>query len=192
MALFPLVPVPSHVSPAEIIDPSLHFMTDSGIETRRALHSRPRRRFTMNYLGKSVEEMRTIRDFLQSCRFGAGDVFQWAHPTAYQVVTANNTTPITLTFPHEYVTGQWINIGNTGIAGVYRITRVNSTQIALDGTNAQGTLDLVIMTYLPYAVARFSEDTMPAPETIIGPDQIASAGRRSGFYSFSVTVEEVF
>jgi hypothetical protein len=194
VALYPAIPVPSSTSAPAIIDPILSFQTDSGIETRRALHSRPLRRYTLEYLGKNTQEMRVIRDFLQACRFGAAETIQWAHASAFDTVPFSNTTPIILTYYHGLVTGQWVNIGSpAGLAGAWRITRLNSTEIALQGTSSGGgTGQCTVQQYLAHAVARFSDDTMPEPTKLIGPEGILITGNSTGFFNFSVSLEEVF
>lgn len=193
MPLYPMTPLPSSVSAPAIIDPAHRFASDSGYESRRPMHSRPRRRFTLEYLGKNTQQMRVIRDFLQACRFGAGQTIQFAHMTAFDTVPFANTTPIILTYYHGLVTGQWINIGSPGfLAQPWRITRLNSTEIALDGTVASGPGQCTVQQYLAHAVATFSEDTMPEPTKLIGPEQINAGGNSSGFFNFVVTIEEIF
>lgn len=200
MALFPNDPVPSSVSAPAIIDPLLRFSTDSGVETVRALHSRPLRRFVLEYNGKLTQEVRIIRDFLQECRFGALDPIAWSHPTAYDLVPFSNTTPIILTYAHGMVTGQYINIGfPAGLAGFWQVTRLNPTQISLNGTSAGGgTGTCTAIQYLHTARATFSEDTIPEPTKIVGADRIGPDrpgepfGAIAGRFSFSVTLMEIF
>jgi hypothetical protein len=162
------------------------------------MHSRPRRRYTLEYLGKTVQEMRVIRDFLQVQRFGAGTVLQFVHPNAWDLVPASNTTPIILTFQHEFVTGQWVNIGNTGLAGIWRVSRVSPTQLALDGTSASGAVTVSVYAYLPAAVARFSDDIMESPVKVRGTDHLGpdrpgeTRGALAGRFSWTVQIEEVF
>ena len=191
--LYPTVPTPSSISAPAIIDEAHSFVSDSGYETRRARHSRPRRRFTLEYLGKTTAEMRVISDFLMAHRFGSGQTFEWVHITAFDIVPALNTTPIILNYQHGLVTGMYINIGTPAfLAQPWRITRLNPTMIALDGTVASGATNVSVYTYLPYAVARMSEDTWESAVKLIGPEQLGTAGGRTGFFNFSVSIEEVF
>src|SRR5262245_24685477 len=137
MALFPLSPTPSSVSAPTIIDPMLTFETDQRYSVRRVLTNRPRRRYTVEWLGKHTYEMRQIRDFLLQCRLGAIP-FQWLHPTANEFVSAVNTTPALLDYAHGLYTGQWVVVSGSapsaGLNGVWQVTRVGPTQIALNGT----------------------------------------------------------
>ena len=194
MALYPLTPKPSSVSAPAWIDPALSFVSDSGYESRRVLHSRPRRRFVLEYLGATTQQRREIRDFLLWHRFGNGEVISFAHPTAFDTVPSTATVPVTLNYAHELVTGQSVGISFPAgpLQGTWRITRLGTTDIALDGSTTGGGVNVVVYNYLPNVVARFSEDTMEAPGTIIGPDQIGTAGGRVGYWNFQVTLEEVF
>lgn len=198
MALYPSDVLPSSVSAPAYIDPALRFVSDSGYETRRALHSRPRRRWTMEYNGLSVTDMRFITDFLQSVRFGAGETIQWFHPTAIEIAPASNTTPIWLTFQHSMLTGQYIQILSGPLVGPWRITRVARHAIALDGTGAIGPLTVSLVVYVPNAVARLADDTWESPTKLEGTDRIgadipgAPYGALAGRFSFNVILEEVF
>jgi phage-related protein len=194
--LYPLTPVPSSTSAPAIIDKMISFESDSGYEVRRAITSRPRRRYTLEYLGMTTGEMRQIRDFLQLHRNGVMP-FEWRHPVAWDQVTFLNTTPVILTFDHGLVTGQYVVIGQAPLAGIWAVTRLNSTQIALNGSAASGTSTVSVYAYLPTAVSRMPDSTWEAPAKIIGPESIGGAlggpfGGRTGYFSFSVSVEEVF
>jgi hypothetical protein len=188
------------VSAPAFIDPSLTFESDSGYQSRRVKHSRPRRRYTLDYDGKSAGDLRTIADFLQQVRFGAGQTFEWLHPTAVETnVPGSNTSPIWLTFPHALVTGQWVYmLTPTNLQGPHRITRVSAQAIALDGTVAQGDIQTSLGLYMPYAVARMADDTWESPTKIVGTDRVgpdrpgSALGAVAGYFSFSVVVEEVF
>jgi phage-related protein len=196
MPTYPLPPFPSHVSPPAILDPMIEFSSDQGYQIRRARTSRPRRRWTLDYLGKTVDEMRQIRDFLQQSRLGALE-FAWAHPTAIDKVTVAATTPVTVQWRHGLYTGMWIFIFNSPNPSInnqaFQITRFNEITITLNGTSAagiNGTADALV--YVPHAVGIFREDTFESPATLIGPEQVLYTDRRTGYYSFSVTIEEIF
>ena len=101
---FPTVPVPSSISAPEVIDPMLSFGADMGYEVRRARHSRPRYRYTLEWLGKVTGDMRYIRDFLMQQRLGTL-AFRWFHNTAKETgVLVHPTTPVTLSLPG----GAWL------------------------------------------------------------------------------------
>jgi hypothetical protein len=197
MPTYPLTPLPSKVSAPEIIDPMLLFETDSGYSIRRVKRSRPLRRYTLDYLGKSTLEMRLIQDFFYSQRLGTLE-FDFYHPTASEAVQVLNTTPVILVYPHGLITGQWLIPGltpNTSINGrVWQVTRIDGTHLSLNGSAAGGTGTGQIITYLPHARGVFSDDTWQGPVTLIGPEQVfdAVSGRRSGYFNFTVTIEELF
>lgn len=196
MATYPITPTPSMVSAPEVIDPMWSYRVDQGYEVRRAKHSRRRRRWTLEYLGKSTDEMRQIRDFLQAQRLGALD-FAWHHPTALDKVTVIPTVPASVLWRHGLVTGDWCGIRNspnpTLNEKVWQVTRIDSATLILNGSMAAGVAgpgDAWIM--VPHAVGIFQEGVMASPTTLIGPEQVAYVDRRSGFFSFSVQIEETF
>lgn len=193
MALYPVNPPPSNVSAPAIIDPVLRYSTDAGYEVRRARVSRPRRRYTLDYLGQTTATLRLIRDFIASQRANVVPC-QFYHPLAVDLATINNTTPVILTYEHGLVTGQWVGVGGGfgGINGFWQITRLGPFDISLNGTTSSGTGQVSVIQYLPQALVVFSEDTWPVPTKLIGPDQIARGSFRSGYFSWSVTIEEVF
>lgn len=193
MVLFPTNPVPSSVSAPAIIDEILRFQTDSSYEMRRSLHSRPRYRYTLDYLGMSTQQLRFMRDFIQVHRLGAMSV-QFLHPTAFETLVAGNSTPVTLTYYHGLVSGAWVNIGfgPAGLLGAWPITRLDNTTIALNGSVASGAATVTVAHYLPNAVVRFNGDVWESPAKLIGPERLGGAGIRPGFFSFQLVVEEVF
>ena len=191
---FPPAPVPSSISAPEVIDPMLSFQSDFGYEVRRVLHPRPRFRYTLEWLGKTTHEMRYIRDFLMFQRLGTLP-FSWHHNTGQQSgVVVANTTPIVLTYPttHGLVTGMHVYLFNAvgvgaGLQAVYRVTRLSQEQLLLDGSTAAGAGTVGATVYLPRAVARFPEGTMPSPVKLIGPENGIQ-----GFWNFSLQIEEIF
>lgn len=191
--LYPDVPMPASISAPAWIDPIISYRSDGGYEVRRALASRPRQRYELVYLGVPVQEMRYLRDFLLAHRLGV-NTFEFRHLTAFNAVPVGNTTPVILTYYHGLITGNWINIGAgpAALLGNWQVTRLASNSIALNGTVAVGLGTAVVSTYLPYAVARFNENTWESPVKLMGPDQLNIDGRREGHFSFQVTVEEVF
>jgi hypothetical protein len=191
--LFPDVPLASSVSAPALIDPMLVFRSDGQYEVRRALASRPRRRYTCEYLGVPTQQLRYLRDFLMFHRNGITP-FQWRHPTAFNSVPSTNTSPVWLQFYHGLITGQWVNIGAgpASLLGTWQVTRIDSAQIALNGTTAAGGGNVVVSHYLPNAVARFNENTWESPTKLIGPEQLDIDGRRQGFFSFAIQIEELF
>lgn len=187
---------PSAVSAPAVIDSMLSYQTDQGYEVRRAEHSRPRRRWTLSYLGKTVDEMRLIRDFLQQQRLGALD-FVWQHPTATDRALFDPTTPVTVRWRHGLFTGMWVAVGDTPNPGInnqaWQITRIDELTVTLTGTVAAGIAgNGDVRVWVPHAVGLFQSDTMESPETVIGPEQVPWVQRRSGVFSFSVTIEETF
>ena len=196
MPSFPTTVLPSHVSPPAIIDPMIEFSSDQGYQIRRARTSRPRRRWTMDYLGKNVDELRQIRDFFLQVRLGALE-FAWGHPTAVDPVLVSPTTPVTVQWRHGLYTGMWIFIANGPNPSInnqaFQITRFNEITVTLNGTSAagiQGLADAVV--YVPHAVGIFRDDTFESPATLIGPEQILFTNRRMGYYNFSVEIMELF
>lgn len=197
MAIYPSSPVPSEVHPSEIIDPALVFSTDYGYTVRRVRSSRPRRRWQLDYLGKSTAEMRVIRNFLYSTRNGVLD-FQWFHPTAIEVATFVQSTPVSVFLTHGLATGMSVAVNNTPnpfINGnTYTVTVTTDATLYLDGTigfGIQGTG--LLSNYVPHAIAVMAENTFPAPSTIIGPERIPlPPDVYRGYYNFSVTIEEQF
>jgi hypothetical protein len=190
-----MTPVPSSVSAPALIDPSLSFVSDSGYETRRALHSRPRRRYTLDYLGKTTQEMREIRDFLQWHRFGAGpEAISFLHPTAFDNVQATATVPVTLHYAHELVTGQYVWLSGAAPLGgrSWRITRLGTYDLSLDGSTAGGGITIAVNNYFPNVVVRLNDGVMESPTKLLGPERLGTAGYPPGIFSFSVTLEEVF
>lgn len=198
MAAFPLTPVPSSVSAPEIIDPTLRFETDSGYVLRRPRRSRPLRRFTLDWLGKTTFDMHLIRDFLHTCRLGAIP-FQWLHQTGIDLVSVFNTTPVVLGYIHGLYTGQMVFVTNstpnTSINGLWTITRIDNGSLSLNGTFAGGQGTANVQVYLPMAVASFNEDTWDSPTKLIGPEsnwhiQDPAFGR--GRFNFSLQIEEIY
>jgi hypothetical protein len=199
MAVWPISPLPSSVSAPAYIDPMLTFVSDSGYETRRSLHSRPRRRYTLDYLGKSTAELRIIADFLQATRFGAGQQIEFYHPTASDIVVASNTTPIWLFYNHALPTGAYVYVGSPpALEGIWHTTRIAPNAHSLDGSVAHGDIYVQVQVYIPYVVARMSDDTWESPTKLVGTDMIgpdrpgATVSALAGRWSFSVTLEEVF
>lgn len=192
MVLFPTNPVPSSISAPSVIDEILRFSTDSGYEMRRPLHSRPRYRYTLDYLGLYTQQVRFLRDFLQVHRLGAMS-FQWLHSTAFEVITAGNTTPVTLSFYHGLVSGMYVNIGSgpAGLLGAWPVTRLDNTTIALVGTTASGAATVTVQQYLPNAVARFNGDIWESPVKLMGRDELAAPGRREGRWNLQLVIEEI-
>jgi hypothetical protein len=192
--LFPEFPLPSSISAPAIIDPMLRFQADSGYEVRRALASRPRRRYTVEYLGQTTHLMRYIRDFLMDHRNGVLP-FQWRHSTGLNSVPCTNTTPVWLQFMHGLVTGQWIDISGgaaPSLLGQWQVTRIDSINISLNGSVAAGATTVLVSHYLPFAVARFNENTWESPTKLIGPEQLDIDGRRMGYFSYTLQIEEIF
>jgi hypothetical protein len=170
VALYPNIPLPSSVSSPVVMDPMLEMVSDAGYSVRRALASRPRRSWTLEYLGKSL------------------------HPTAFDVVPQTNTNPTWLNYQHGLFTGAWVNIssGPAGLIGQWQVTRVDSQYIILNGSAASGVGNVAVEDYVPNAIGRFSDNTWESPSKLIGPDQLGTAGNRTGYFSFTVQIEEVF
>lgn len=194
MADYPTFPVPSSISAPAYIDPVLRFQTDSSAEIRRSRYSRPRRQYTIEYLGKSTHEMRIIRDFLAAQRFGTLP-FQFWHSTALEPVTFAASTPIVLhyTMNHGLLTGQMVGVfespsGNAA-NGFWTITSGGTGTILLNGSSSVGAGPGAVRVYLPRAVARFSDDTYPSPARVNYGGGEGQAGTEQR-WSWSVTIEE--
>jgi len=186
------------VSSPEVLDPMWQYQVDQGYQFRRAKHSRPRLRYTLEYLGLDVTNLRILRDFFQAQRLGVTS-FTWVHPTAVDVAQVAATTPVSLTYLHGLWTGAWVVVSNSPNPGInggsFQITRTAYNQYTLNGTTAAGIAGTAtVQVYLPRAVGIFREDVWPQPAPLIGPDQTAHApsGRRSGRYNTMVTIEEIF
>jgi hypothetical protein len=196
MALFPQSPAASEVHPPEILDPSLAFRTDYGYIVARPRTSRPRRRFTVDYLGITTAERRTIQNFLTFVRLGAME-FQW-FSSVIELATFQPTTPVTVLMVHGMNTGMSVGVSNTPNAningGVYTITVTSVSSFVLNGSTAagvQGTGNVAI--YLPHARAVVSQDTLASPTTLIGPDRIMYPGEYyRGYHSMQLQIEECF
>jgi len=198
MATYPLDPRPASVSAPAIIDESLRFVSDSGYEQRRALHSRPRRRYTLEYLGQDTVHTRVIRDFLQQQRLGVLP-FEFVHPTAMDACFIYaNSTPVIVQFQHAMVSGQWLGLvqGPAALNTVWKVTYANTIQVTLNGSQAVGGGTVVgyAIPYMPYAVARMQSDTFEAPTKLLGPDQVTASpsSPNTGYFNFTVVVEEIF
>jgi hypothetical protein len=180
------------VSAPAIIDEIYRHNTDSAYEYRRAKHSRPRRRYTLDYLGKTTHEMRLIRDYIGTLRGGTLPT-SWWHPTAPETVGFSPTTPIVLQFytAHGLVTNQMLGVFESpltnAVNGFWTITRITPYAVSLNNSTSVGSGTGVVRVYLPRAIAIFSEDTMPSPQKLIGPE----AGSE-GWWNFTITLEEVF
>ena len=197
--LFPLEPRPSMVSAPAIIDSALVYQVDAGYSQRRTRWSRPRRRWTMQYLGLSTADMHIVRSAVMSFRNTALPC-SWLHPTAFNFGSVFPSSPLTVQgIYHGLYTGQWVQIvasSPTNLAGqIYSVTVIDPSQFLLNGALGPGVSGLMsYRLYVPYAALAMQEDTLPAPETLIGPEQtgILPAGFRTGAYSLSVEIEELF
>ena len=171
----------------------LEMVSDGGYSVRRSLASRPRQRYTLEYLGRPTQELRYLRDFLLFHRLGVTP-FSFLHPTSYDLVPATNTTPVWLQYQHGLITGNMVNIssGPSALLGQWTVTRVDSINLILNGSVAAGLVNVNVETYLPYAVARFNENTWESPVKLVGPERLGTSGNRPGFFSWNITIEEVF
>jgi hypothetical protein len=196
MALFPQDPAASEVHPPEIIDPSLSFETDYGYRIARPRTSRPRRRFTLDYLGLTTAQRRTILNFVQYYRLQSAD-FQW-FSSVIELATFQPTTPVNVLLVHGMVTGQWVGVSNTPNGningGIYQITVTTVSSFTLNGSTgagAQGTGNVAV--YLPHASLVAAQDTLASPTTIIGPDRVNYPGEYyRGYHSMQLQIEERF
>ena len=174
---FPHMPLPSTSQRQRSLIPCSLRAPTMGYEVRRARHSRPRYRYTMEWLGKSTGDMRYIRDFLMQQRLGTL-AFRWFHCTAKETgVLVHPTTPVTLSFPagHGLYHGMWLvyryPVGvAAGIQGGWQIHYVDWLTVLLNGSTNQGNGTCTTQVFLPRAVARFSEDTWQSPVKLIGPE----------------------
>lgn len=189
---YPTFPVPSSVSAPAMIDPQYVFTSDAGYQSRRSQTMRPRRRYTLDYLGKGTHELRLIRHFFNLQRYGTLPFSFW-HPTALEPVTFVASTPIILHFTtaHGLVDGQMLGVfqspsGNAA-NGFWTITSGGSGTVLLNGSSSVGAGPGAVRVYLPKAIGVFSEDTMPSATKHIGPES-GSQGK----FSWQVTIEEVF
>jgi hypothetical protein len=196
MANYPNNPVPSMVSGAEIIDPVWAYSVDQGYEVRRAKHSRPRHRWTLEYRGLKTQDMRQIRDFVHFARLSQLD-FAWQHPTAQDLVLISPTTPVTMGGYHGLATGQWVIIYGSPNPSLnnqaWQVTRYDVLNCFLNNTTAAGIAGNANMQlYVPHMKIVAAEDTFPAPVTHRGPEQVRADVAYPGYYAYTVTLEELF
>jgi hypothetical protein len=174
------------------MDPILRMSVDQGYEIRRARHSRPRRRYQLDYLGKTTAELHIVRDFLQQHRLGLTP-FEWAHGTAFDTASYLSTTPVIVSFQHTFMTGQWVGISNsspnTALNGFWPITYLSPNTFHLNGSVAGGAGSCSVVAYLPNAVGMFAEDTMEPAVKLIGPESVSF---NRGKFSWAVQIEEIF
>lgn len=188
---YPQFPVPSSTSAPAIIDEVYRFKSDQGYEVRRSQTMRPRRRYQLDYLGKTTHELRLIRHFFHFQRGGALP-FSWWHGGAFEQVSVLASTPIIINFPtaHGLMDGQMLAVfqspGNAA-NGFWTITSFGTVSVTLNGSTSVGAGLGLVSVYLPKAVGVFSEDTMPSAVKLLGPES-GSRGR----WNFSVQIEEVF
>ena len=138
---YPNAPLPANTHMPTVIDPALRFDVDQGYSLRRARHSRPRRLVQLDYTNLTTAEIRLLRDFLQYHRLTVTP-FSYLNAITGDLATASNTTPVVLTMPHAYMTGQWIWIFfafHASLNGLWRVTRLDPTTFALNGSTAVGT-----------------------------------------------------
>jgi len=188
---FPTAPVPSSTSAPAIIDEIFRYRTDQSYEVRRSKHSRQRRRYQIEYLGKTTHEMRLIRHFFNLQRGGALP-FSWWHAVS-EPVTFVGGTPVVVhyTTAHGLVDGQMIGVfvspGGNALNGFYTITSGGSGTVLLNGSSSGLSGPGAVRVYLPMAVGIFSEDTMASPTKLIGPESGSQ-----GYFNFNITIEELF
>src|SRR5262245_32962125 len=196
---WPSDPRPSAVSAPEIIDPTLQYIVEQGYSIRRPRWSRPRRRWTLEYLGLTTSNMRLLRDMLLRHRLGALE-FSWTHPTALDVAVIQPTTPVRLLYVHGLWTGMWVGVSNSPSPGVnggfFQVTWETSGSLFLNNSTGQGVQgNCTVVLYVPHIlVVPGQEQSMPSPATLIGPEQLAApaSGLRTGYFNWSVTLEEQF
>lgn len=196
MAEFPILPRPSSVSAPSIIDPLHRFSVDQGYEVRRTKFSRPRRRYEVIWRGLPTRQYHELRDFVLQHRLGLTP-FSWTHPTAYDTVASNNTSPVWLSYAHGLTTGQWIWVTNsqpnTTLNGIRQVVRADHLNVYLPGTVAGGAGVATVSVHFPYAVARFPDDTWEAPEKHLGPEQTHWPAQTSrGYFTLALIIEEIF
>ncbi len=189
--VYPPDPLPSSIQAPSLIDPMHMFTTDSGITLRRSMHSRPQRRYQVDYLGKTTRDWRIIRDFLQMHRLGVLP-FEFAHWTALDNAFYDNTTPVVVHMYHTYVTGQWVLIYNStpnvSLNAGWQLTRLSGIAFSLNGSTAGGAGTCQVRAYLPQAVGVFGEEGDVSPVKLMGPESVSTT---RGRFSFSVTIEEL-
>jgi hypothetical protein len=193
MALtYPVLPAPASISAMTIIDPSYEMMTDFGYSIRRARYPRPRRFYTLTYLGLTTLELRFFQHFFVIHRLRT-TAFSWYPHLVYDTGTVLNTTPIRINVQHPYVGGQWVVIGESTVPnlnGFYQVTTPDGDFLLLNNTTARGVGTCHVGPFLPNAILRTSEDgELPAPEKLMGPESIDTS---RGRFSMIVGVEEIF
>lgn len=157
------------------------------------MHSRPRRRWRLDYLGRSSAELHQFQDFFQAQRLGALP-FEWLHSTASDQVNYTNTTPVQVILQHNYVSGQWVwinsSVPNGSLNGFWVVSRIDATSFALNGSTAGGAGTCNVVTYVPNAVGRFADGEFEAATKLIGPEVASQFGQR-GKWSFAILLEEL-
>lgn len=199
MANYPNNPIPSMVSGPEVIDPSFEYIVDQGYSVRRAKHSRPRHRWTLEYLALKTQEMRQLRDFVHFARLSQLD-FAWQHPTALDLVLVTPTTPTTVGGFHGLATGQWVILYDTPLVPLphltgqaWQITRFDVLNLFLNNSVGQGiAANMYMQLYVPHMKIVAANDTFAAPVTHRGPEQVRADIPYPGYYAYTVTLEELF
>src|SRR5262245_31608 len=138
---WPADPRPSMVSAPEIIDAHLSYQVDSGYQVRRPRWSRPRRRWTLEYLGLDTFHMRVLRDYVFRHRLGALEL-SFLHPTAVDVADLVQTTPVALIYLHGLFTGAWVFLSNgpnpSLNGGFFQVTWQAYNVLQLNNTTPNG------------------------------------------------------
>jgi hypothetical protein len=199
MALYPYSPIPANTSVSTITDPPYIFESDFGYRVVRTRYPRPLRRFQLEYLGITTQEMRVLREFLIRHRLSVTP-FAYNPYLVYDRALIANTTPIILTMvdsqsimqTHEFVTGQWVLLWNSTVPGLdgtgHRVTVPNANQLILDGTVAQGTGFTDVRIYLPRATGVFEDGVMPSPAKLLGPESTYTERAK---FSMTVQIQEL-
>lgn len=168
MPLWPVTPVPYHVSAPGVLDPVLRMDTDQGYSVRRSRFSRRRRLYQVSYLG-TADEIMILLDFIEGTIRGGALSFSWIYPYGQMIASISSATPnlLTTSYRHGLQTGDQVNIaGTVSHNGIFTVTVTGVTTATLTGTaggSAEGAVGTVAF-YLPFASLQLDGDTLPPPE----------------------------
>ncbi len=192
MPTYPTLPLPYSCTPFGVIDPAYKVQVEQGYSIRRSRYSRSRHAYQITYL-TGAGNILLLTDFIERELRVNALAFAWDYPYPSTIVsiTAGSPNILTTLAPHGLQTRQQVTLnGTVAHDGLYTITRVGATSVALDGT-AGGSGDTAggMTLHLPTAVCVFPGDTMPPPTfaQAFGPLRDAE-----GLFTFVVPIEEQY
>lgn len=194
MVDWPTSPVPSSVSPAQLVDPAREFSADQGYTITRSKYSRGTRRYVVTYVGLRGHNLHVLQDFVRRVARGRANTFGFTMPFGHAVLFASNTTPIAVQtqYANGIQTYDWVTItgvlGNAAANGTFQCTRVDGNNFAINGTIGSGTYTGGGLVFVRIPVMRLvvpETGEVPAVEKLFGPVR-----DDRGLYQWSFLMEE--